>query len=203
MLIHPWDAVPEGAWCDLVGDAPFGELVVGTGEWPVVVPLHFVLRDGVVLTHLARPNPVWAAIEANPRVVLSLVSDWTYVEAAWNAEPGSDPAYGVPTSYYTAVQLRCLAEIVDDPVEKAEILAVQLAAFEPPDSTRVTPSPDIESDRRQLPGIRGLRLHVQDVLAKQKYGGNRSPEHRRAIADRLTGRGGPGDAGSVRQMRLS
>ena len=76
-----------------------------------------------MLLHLARPNPVWKALAADPHVVLALTGDYTYVEAAWNANPGTDPAYGVPTSYYTAVQLLCRAEVVDDPDEKAAILA--------------------------------------------------------------------------------
>ena len=112
---------------------------------------------------------------ADPHVVLALTGDYTYVEAEWNAEPGTDPAYGVPTSYYTAVQLLCRAEVVDDPEEKAAILATQLDHFEPADSVRVTPTPANESDRRQLPGIRGLRLHLEGVRAKMKYGGNKPP----------------------------
>ena len=147
-----------------------------------------------MLLHLARPNPVWKALDADPHVVLSLTGDYAYVEAAWNANPDTDPDRGVPTSYYTAVQLLCRAEVVDDPDEKAAILAAQLGHFEPPDSTRATPTADDESDRRQLPGIRGLRLHVESVRAKMKYGGNKTPEHRREIADHLTERDGPMDA---------
>ena len=150
--------------------------------------------DATVLLHLARPNPVWEALDADPHVVLALATDYAYVEAAWNANPGTDPDLGVPTSYYTGVQLLCRAEVVDDPDEKAAILAVQLAQFEPAGSTRVTPGTDVESDRRQLPGIRGLRLHVEGVRAKMKYGGNKSPEHRGEIADHLADRDAPGDA---------
>ena len=47
----------------------------------------------------------------------------------------------MPTSYYTAVQLLCRAEVVDDPDEKAAILATQLGHFEPADSVRVTADP--------------------------------------------------------------
>ena len=43
----------------------------------------------------------------------SATGDYAYVEAEWNADPGTDPAHGVPTSYYTAVQLLCRAEVVD------------------------------------------------------------------------------------------
>jgi transcriptional regulator len=58
----------------------------------------------------------------------------------------------------------------------------------------VVPSAQDEVDRRQLPGIRGLRLHVEEVRAKMKYGGNKTPDHRREIADHLTERDGPMDA---------
>ncbi|CAN5516261.1 FMN-binding negative transcriptional regulator [soil metagenome] len=149
--------------------------------------------DATVLLHLARPNPAWRAIEADPHVVLALVADFAYVEAAWNAEPGSDPDLGVPTSYYTGVQLLCRAEVVDDADEKAAILAVQLDRFEPDGSTRVTPGTEVESDRRQLPGIRGLRLRVEGVRAKLKYGGNKTHDHRTTIARHLAERDAPGD----------
>jgi transcriptional regulator len=177
--------------------ADFGQLVTAghVDGFPVVVPTHFLYDgDSTVLLHLARPNPVWEALDADPHVVLALTGDYAYVEAAWNANADTDPDRGVPTSYYTAVQLLCRAELVDDPDEKAAILAAQLRHFEPADSTRATPTADDESDRRQLPGIRGIRLHVEGVRAKLKYGGNKAPEHRRQIADHLAERDGPMDA---------
>jgi transcriptional regulator len=196
MLIHPWDEATREDWQGFLAGADFGQLVTAghVDGYPVVVPTHFLYDgDATVLVHLARPNPAWRAIEADPRVVLALTDDYTYVEAAWNANPGTDPDLGVPTSYYTGVQLLCRAEIVDDPDAKAALLAEQLAHFEPPGSTRRTPSTDSESDRRQLPGIRGLRLHVEAVRAKMKYGGNKRPEHREQIATRLAERDAPMD----------
>ena len=197
MLIHPWDEASRAEWQAVLRTVDFAQLVTAghVDGYPVVVPTHFVYDgDVTVLLHLARPNPVWEALDEDPRVVLALANDYAYVEAAWNANPGTDPDLGVPTSYYTGVQLLCRAEIVDDPDEKAAILAVQLAKFEPAGSTRVTPGTHVESDRRQLPGIRGLRLHVEGVRAKMKYGGNKSPEHRGDIAAHLAGRDAPGDA---------
>ncbi len=203
MLIHPWDAATREEWHGFLDGVDFGQLVTAghVDGYPVVVPTHFLYDgDSTVLLHLARPNPVWRAIEADPHVVLALTADWAYVEAAWNAEPDSDPDLGVPTSYYTAVQLLCRADVVDDPDDKAAILAAQLARFEPPGSTRRVPSTDVESDRRQLPGIRGLRLRVDAVRAKMKYGGNKSLEHRRAIADHLAERAGHLDAEARAQL---
>lgn len=196
MLIHPWDEASREEWRGFLGGVDFGQLVTAghVDGYPVVVPTHF-LYDGheTVLLHLARPNPAWRAIEADPHVVLALTADYTYVEAAWNADQGADPDLGVPTSYYTGIQLLCRADVVDDPDEKAAILAAQLAHSEPPGSTRRVPSTDSESDRRQLPGIRGLRLHVESVRAKMKYGGNKTPAHRDDIAARLAERDAPMD----------
>ena len=193
MLIHPWDQATRDEWQGVLAAADFGQLITAghVDGYPVVVPTHFLYDgDATVLLHLARPNPVWKALDADPHVVLALTGDYTYVEAEWNTEPGSDPTYGVPTSYYTAVQLLCRAEVVDDPAGKAEILAAQLGHFEPPDSTRAAPTPDNESDRRQLPGIRGLRLHDrerprQDEVRRQQERGP-PPGDRRAA--RRTGR---------------
>lgn len=196
MLIHPWDEATREEWQGFLADADFGQLVTAghVDGYPVVVPTHFLYDgDTTVLVHLARPNPAWRAIEADPHVVLALAADYAYVEAAWNADPGTDPDLGVPTSYYTGIQLLCRGEIVDDPDQKAALLAEQLSHFEPADSTRRTPSTESESDRRQLPGIRGLRLHVEAVRAKMKYGGNKTAEHRQQIADHLARRDGPAD----------
>jgi len=203
MLIHPWDRAGRAEWQHLLRTVDFGQVIApGSGEdYPCVVPTRFVYTDSdQIWFHLARPNPVWRAIDANPRVVFSIIADYTYVEAAWNADPGTDPTVGVPTSYYTAVQLLCTAEVVDDPDEKAAILAVQVGHFEPAGSERVTPGTDVESDRRKLPGIRGLRLSVQAVRAKMKYGGNKTPEHRLEIADRLAERDGPLDAAARKHL---
>ena len=203
MLIHPWDEASRDESAGVLSRVDFGQLVTSglVDGFPVVVPTHFLYDgDATVLLHLARPNPVWRAIDADPHVVLAIALDYAYVEAAWNADADADPDLGVPTSYYTAVQLLCTATVVDDPDQKAEILAQQLAHFEPSGSTRTTPSTAVVADRRLLPGIRGLRLQVDAVRAKMKYGGNKSPEHREEIAGHLESRNAPGDAQARDQL---
>jgi transcriptional regulator len=203
MLIHPWDRATREEWRDFLARRDFGQLVTAghVRGYPVIVPTHFLYDGGdTVELHLARPNPVWQAVEEDAHVVLALADDYVYVEAAWNADAGADPDLGVPTSYYTAVQLHGTVELVDDPDEKAAILARQLRHFEPAGSTRRVPSTTSESDRRLLPGIRGMRLHLESVRAKQKYGGNKTVAHRQDIADRLANRAGPRDAAAREQL---
>lgn len=201
MLIHPWDAgASEDEWTSFVRAQGFGHLVAGgrDRDVPVVVPTQFALTSpSLVELHLARPNPIWAALEENRAVVLSVAGDWAYVPAAWKAIGEEDPALGVPTTYYAAVQLIARATVVDDPAAKAAILRTQLAVEEP-GSGAADPS---EAHERRLPGIRGLRLEVTEVRAKFKYGGNVDDAHRAHVADRLAARGGPGDAAALEHLR--
>jgi transcriptional regulator len=200
MLIHPWDAGrTEEEWTAFVRAQGFGHLVAaGRGrDVPVVVPTQFTLVDaGRAVLHLARPNPVWRALEENPTVLLSVAGDWAYIPAAWKAIEGEDPRLGVPTTYYAAVQLIATAEPVDDPDAKAAILRRQLADLEPGADVA-----DPAEHGRVLNGIRGLDLSVREVRAKFKYGGNVDDRHRAAVAARLRERGGPGDAAALRHLR--
>ncbi|MDT4904364.1 MAG: transcriptional regulator [Pseudonocardiales bacterium] len=200
MLIHPWDAGQStDEWLEFVRGQGFGQLIAaGRGrDVPVVVPTQFALvSPELVLLHLARPNPIWSALDENPMVVLSVAGDWAYIPAAWKAIGAEDSRRGVPTTYYAAVQLIAEAQVVDDQNDKAAILRVQLGVTEP-GSDAVDPA----EHGRTLNGIRGLRLTVREVRAKFKYGGNVDNEHRAAVTEHLSERRGPGDPAALQHLR--
>ncbi|HEX3824218.1 MAG TPA: FMN-binding negative transcriptional regulator [Mycobacteriales bacterium] len=198
MLVHPWDAPNDpDEWRDFVAAQGFGQLIAPgrDRELPVVVPTQFIVDGDTVLLHLARPNPVWDALDERPVALLSVAGDWAYVPSAWKALGDEDPAEGVPTTYYAAAQLTCDVTVVDDDEGKLAILRQQLAAIEPG-----LGAADPSVHLRKLPGIRGLRLAVREVKAKFKYGGNVDREHRMAVAQRLADRAGPGDQAARRQL---
>lgn len=203
MLIHRWDTpLDDEEWRSFVRAQGFGHLIAtGAGrDFPAVVPTQFALTVGeggedVILMHLARPNPMWKAIAENPRVVMSVAGDWAFIPASWKAIGDEDPAFGVPTTYYGAAQLRGTAEVIDDPEETAAILRRQLGTL-PIDEGQVDPS----EHGAKLRTIRGLRILVTEVLAKFKYGGNVDVAHRLAVAERLADRDGPGDRAAVRHL---
>jgi transcriptional regulator len=202
VLVHPWDApLGEDELWAFVRAQGFGHLIVpGQRELPVVVPTQFVLDDTAndrpdVLLHLARPNPVWAALEERSTVLLSIAGDWAYVPSAWKAVGEEDPALGIPTTYYAAAQLVAEATVVDDEDGKLAILRAQLATLEPEIAHA-----DPEVHRRRLSGIRGIRLRVREVTGKFKYGGNVDVAHRQAVAAHLAERNGPGDAAAIKHL---
>ncbi|MFK4101653.1 FMN-binding negative transcriptional regulator [Streptomyces sp. NPDC019531] len=197
MLIHPWDEAREDAeWQQWLAVHDFGQLAVNglSGEPPFVQTLHFAYdgERGEVVTHLARPNPIWGALEADPDVVLSVVDDYAYIPGPWQAEPGAPTEHGVPTSFYAAVQLRCRAHLVDDPAEKAALLNRQIGHFQPEGGSARVAVGEVPYGR-MLSGIRGLRLEVTAARAKFKYADKRTEEVRDRIAGELAVRRGPGD----------
>ncbi|WP_290058100.1 FMN-binding negative transcriptional regulator [Amycolatopsis solani] len=201
MLIHPWDAADDSEWREWLSSHDFGQLIAGgTGrDLPVVTPAHFAFDgDRTVVTHLARPNPIWPLLEEHPRALLTVVDDYTYIRADWNTT--GDPARGVPTSYYATVQLEGDVRLIDDPAAKAALLDEQLRHFEP-DGARAPVSATEAPDRRLLPGIRGIEFTITGVRAKFKFGGNKTAEDRDRIGSRLTERGGRLDAEAVTQLR--
>lgn len=205
MLIHPWDDALEPAewqhW--LSGTDRFGMLVVNNldpAQAPLVVPTHFTLADGELLVHFARPNPVWPHLESAGQVRLAMAGDYAYVPTYWRARSGAPEEDGVPTSYYTAVQFLCRPSVVDDPQGKADLLAAQLADFQP-EGRHARVGVDDAPYGRMLPGIRGLRLEVIEVDAKFKYDDQHPVEHRERVLGRLRDRNTGLDAGAATQQR--
>ena len=199
MFIHDVDAGDEAEWRAFLAEHPFGELVAGGGpdrRVPVVVPTQFVVDGDIVLIHLLARNPVWDAIAENPAVVLVVSGDWAFVPSSWKAIDAEDPRLGIPTTYYASVQLTGTATTVEDAEGVAAVLRRQLAGLQP-DQDVVDPA----EHGARLRVIRGLRLQVDDVRAKFKYGGNVDPNHRRAVLARLEERDGPGDAAAAGHLR--
>jgi transcriptional regulator len=205
VLIRPHDAArSEAEWLAFLATHDFGQLVVAgrDREAPVIVPTHFVVtgpREAIM--HFARPNPVFEALAADPRATLAVVGDYAFIPGTWNADEDAPAGYGIPTSYYGAVQLAGDATVVDDPAEMASLLAAMMAHFQP-EGGHAPVEPGKNYFGRHFGAIRGVRLAVREVKAKFKYGGNRTPDVRARVAAGLAARGGPQDA-AVRARLLS
>jgi transcriptional regulator len=198
MYIAPADrSLGEDEWRPFVAAQGFGHFVAAgrDRDYPVVVPTQFTLDGGTVLLHVAAPNPVLAALDERPHAVLSVAGDWAYIPSAWKAIDDEDPALGIPTTYYAAVQLAGTVVVHHEVAAIAAVLRRQLADVQPD-----IPIADPEvAHARQIRGIRAVVLTIEAVQAKFKYGGNVDEAHRRAVIDRLGHRAGPGDAAAAAQ----
>ncbi|MDH3681899.1 MAG: FMN-binding negative transcriptional regulator [Acidimicrobiia bacterium] len=199
MLIRSVDDATddEPRWRRFVEQQGFGHFVAPGRDRavPAVVPTQFLLDGRRLFFHLARPNPVFEALDERADCLMSVAGDWAYIPGSWKAIDEEDPRHGIPTTYYAAVQLIGRAEVVDEPPAIAAILRRQLARQEP-DGDYVDP---IEHGST-LRGIRGIVVDVASVRAKFKYGGNVDQAHRHEVARRLDARGGPGDHAALRHL---
>ncbi|MGO9581359.1 MAG: FMN-binding negative transcriptional regulator [Acidimicrobiales bacterium] len=191
--------IGEDEWREFVTAQGFGHLVAaGKGrEVPVVVPTQFVLDGDEIFLHLVGKNPILEAIAEQPRALMSVAGDWAFIPSAWKVIGDEDPLLGVPTTYYAAVQLEGVADILSDPEEVAAVLRRQLAAIQP----GVEIADPLAAHEPQLRTIRAVRIAVEQVRAKFKYGDNVDVAHREAVVAELERRGGPGDAAAARQTR--
>jgi transcriptional regulator len=199
MYTAPSDAtLGEAEWRPFVEANSFGHLVAsGRGrDVPVVVPTQFVLEGDTVRLHLVRVNPLFAALTENPRVLLSVAGDWAFIPSAWKATGAEDPALGIPTTYYAAVQLVGTATVHDErqsPGSVAAVLRHQLQALQPE-----TPIADpAVAHPQKIQSILAITIAVDSVSAKFKYGGNVDQAHRLAVVEHLGLRQGPGDAAAA------
>lgn len=198
MHVADCDAGTEPEWRAFLAAHPFGELVAAGRDRavPVVVPTQFVLAGDEILIHLVGRNPVWDAIAENDRVVLAVSGDWAFVPSDWKVVGAEDARRGIPTTYYASVQLTGTASVVSEPAGVAAVLRTQLGVLQP--SVEVV---DPAEHGARLRAIRGLRIAVDHVRAKFKYGGNVDDEHRRAVLARLDTRDGPGDPAAAAHLR--
>lgn len=197
MFVPPADrTLGDHEWRSFVAAQGFGQLIAPGApdrEWPAVAATQFVLDGDQVLVHFAGPNPVLSALEEDRRAVLAVAGDWAFVPSDWKAIEGEDPRLGIPTTYYAAVQLRGHADVLNAPEQIAGVLRRQLAVLQP--ATDVA-DPE-QAHPAKLRSIRAVVLHVEDVVAKFKYGGNVDEAHRRAVVARLGKRGAAGDGAAA------
>lgn len=196
MLATPADEpILDQEWRDFLNQQDFGQVIAPgpNGQIPVVVPAHYCYDgDRTIELHLHRENPVWTAIRANDRVVFAVIDAHVYIPSTWNAEDPSAADWAPPTSYYAAVQAICSAVILDEPAGVAALLRRQMRRMQP-EGGYASIEPGLTPYGRMLGGIRGLRLEIDEVRAKFKFGGNRSHQHRARVAERLAARGTEAD----------
>jgi transcriptional regulator len=197
MYIAPSDAsFGEDEWRPFVESQGFGHLVASgrDRDVPVVVPTQFVLEEDRVFLHLAAPNPIFAALAEQPKVLLSVAGDWAFIPSSWRVAGDEDPAFGIPTTYYAAVQLIGTATVDREPAAVAAVLRRQLAVIQP----RVEIADPELVHQAKLRVIRAITISVEEVRAKFKYGTGIDEAHSRAVIDRLRQRAGPGDLAAAR-----
>ncbi len=175
---------------ELIEAHPFGVLITpGEGPLPFLAHLPFLLDraegpQGTLYCHVARANPVRAALEAGAPVLAVFRGPHGYVSPGWYTSRDE-----VPTWNYAVVHAHATPRLLDE-----EGLCASLAALarvhergQPDPWTLADLTPETKGDL--LPAIAGFALTITALEAKLKLSQNRKPEDREGALRGLEARG--------------
>ena len=146
--------------------------------------------------HLVRANPVFEALAENPRVVLSVAEDWAFIPSAWKAIDAEDPALGIPTTYYGAVQLVGTAVVHDERHGTGgggRDSSAPAGRFQP----ELEVADPAEAHAAKLRGILGIEIASSGCRPSSSTAATSTRPTGMAVVARLRERGGPGDAAAA------
>jgi transcriptional regulator len=173
----------------LVRAHPLGLLISATPDGPVADPIPFLIDPdagphGRLRAHLARANPHWKLIAAQPRMPVLVVFQGvdTYVTPSWY-ETKRETGKVVPTWNYAIVQVRGKVTVKDDPEwiarQIADLTASQESDRAEPWAVTDAPASFISA---QIKGIVGIEIDIAEIHGKWKVSQNRPAADRAGVA---------------------
>lgn len=189
MFIQPWDAaLDEAEWRTwIAGGHDFGTLSVNgpPGRPPVAVPTHFTADGNHLLVHLARPNPVWQALENDPNVLFTVFGDYAFVPGPWRAAPAARPPTASPPATTRPSSSPAAPTSSTTPRPRPSCCAASSPTSSPTATTPPSPPtgplrPDVARHPRPAPGgRRGTgQVQVRRPQARRAPHRRRRPPHR-------------------------
>lgn len=167
---------------------PFATLVSVLEGKPFAshLPLLLDRESGVLLGHVARPNPHASAFDGSSAALAIFHGPHAYVSPTWYVAPG------VPTWNYAAVHVAGCPRRVEEGERLAEVVARLTARFEGEDSPIVAalrgtgaPPPGLDP-HKLLKGIVGFEMKIERIEGKFKLGQNRSAADREKMLGHLS-----------------
>lgn len=173
----PFEETDLGRLRAVVEANSFGLLLSNGPEAPVASHLPFMIDldtetgQGTLHCHMARANPHWQAIEADPDVLSVFAGAHGYISPRWYTTP-----IAVPTWNYVAVHVHGTARTEHEPAalraHLERLIAVHESSRPEPWSLAEPPANFIE---KMLTGIVGVEIAITRIEGKRKMSQNRTP----------------------------
>lgn len=180
----------QAALQDLIDDYSFGQLVATLADGTLeAAHVPFLLDrargpQGTLLAHVAKANPICAALAAGREVLAMFEGPHSYISPRWYANPRS-----VPTWNFAAAHAYGVPEILDE-AGTAEIVA-RLSAKHEAGAPKPW-SPD-QVDQKFIAGMRqhiaGFAIPIARLQGKFKMSQNRPAEDRPRVIAALKAEG--------------
>ncbi|MCX7324512.1 MAG: FMN-binding negative transcriptional regulator [Hyphomicrobiales bacterium] len=190
---------------DVMRAHPLGQLISAGASGLQANPVPFVLHaeegdQGVLRTHLARPNGQWRDFVDGCDVLVVFQGPQGYVTPSWYA---SKKEHGkvVPTWNYVTVQVRGRAKAIQDGHwlinHVSSMSEQQERALEHPWAVSDAPEPFIMALTR---GIVGVEIAITEITGKFKMSQNRPESDRYGVIEGLAAAGANDVSALVRRL---
>ena len=161
---------------------------------PILRALHAIVLDDMVAFHGAAVGEKTLAV-GRPAVVSA--EEVVAEIPSWFVDPErACPA----TTYYESAQVHGTLRAVDDPADKARVLAALMSRYQP-EGGYAPIDADAPLYRAAVQSIGVLAVPLTHVTGKRKLGQNRRPAQLAKILEHLWARGGPGDVAAIDRVR--
>ncbi len=147
--------------------------------WATHTPLELASNsegEDILIGHIARANPQWKAFKDHPDVLCIFHGPHSYVSSSWYKEEE------VPTWNYIAVHVYGTLEIMEEE-EVLEWLSQLVDKHEVEEKDPVSLSQMSHATLRQVQGVVGFRIRIDEVQAAFKLSQGREEDHGRIIAE--------------------
>ncbi|SFA93855.1 Nitroimidazol reductase NimA, pyridoxamine 5'-phosphate oxidase superfamily [Cohnella sp. OV330] len=169
---------------------------IGSDGWPKAVPLNYVYAAGNVYFHGSKKGEKMNGIAEDNRAEFVVYEAHAFIPSYY-----SDPLMACPaTLYFRSVCIRGRVEQVEDAEEKATALSALMAKLQP-EGGHLPIDAGHPKYAAQLKGVAVLRLDIEAMTGKFKFGQNLSDKKRSEVIVGLEERGRPGDPHTVSFMK--
>ncbi len=174
---------------EVIKARPLGLLITAglDGASADCIPFIPVEQDGVLhlRAHVAKANPVWQALQKDPRVLVVFQAEDHYVSPSWY-ETKRQTGRVVPTWNYVMVQVQGSATVH----EEAGWLHAQVDAMTTTqEQSRAKPwavaDAPLAFTASQLRAIVGLEIEISDIRGKFKLSQNRNAADQTGVVEGL------------------
>ena len=181
------------AIADILGSTTIGRLAtIGADGYPYVTPVNFVFHEGCIYFHCAHEGEKLDNLARDARMCFQVDVPLAYLEVGFNPERNPCRTHQL----YHSVIIRGTARVVPDGELKTAALNALVAKHESgADVPPVTP------DMPAYQGCAVVEVKPERTSAKSDLAQSSPQEgYRLFIAEKLAGRGLPGDLAAVRAM---
>ncbi len=180
---------------EFLASMSFGFLGTSGSDYPHITPVNFVYFEDAVYFHGARAGQKMKDIAGSEKVSFAVAREFALIPSYFSDSEIACPA----TAFFKSVLIYGRAKIVESLDEKARVLTAFMEKLQPQGG--YVPLDPADPKYKELKSVSVVKIEIESMTAKFKFGQNQKEEKWNAIAGQLEKRNEPGDAETVENMR--